>query len=199
MDPTLARYIDDLYERGVAHDADKPDRLDRLRNVEPDTARLIAVLVRATNARRLLEIGTSNGYSTLWLADAARSINGRVVSVEIDPARTAQAREHLEATQLEQFVELRTEDAARTLAHSGDTSWDIIFLDAERPAYVAYWPDLLRVLKDGGLLVVDNVLSHADEVREFRQLATDDPGVSEALVPTGAGALLIVKQAGASR
>jgi predicted O-methyltransferase YrrM len=197
MDPRLATYIDDLYESGVAHDADKPDRLDRWRNVEPDTARLIAVLIRATSARRLLEIGTSNGYSTLWLADAARSINGRVVSVEIDPARTAEAREHLDAMQLDHFVELRSEDAAQTLAQSGDASWDLIFLDAERPAYVAYWPDLVRVLKGGGLLVVDNVLSHADEVREFRQLASEDPGVSEALVPTGAGALLIVKQTSA--
>jgi predicted O-methyltransferase YrrM len=198
LDAKLATYIHELYERGVAHDADKPDRLDRFRNVEPDTAQLIAVLVRATGARRLLEIGTSNGYSTLWLADAARSISGRLVSVEIDPARTAQAQKHLSETQLDQFVELRTEDAAQTLAGSVDETWDMIFLDAERRAYVAYWPNLIRVLKGGGLLVVDNVLSHADEVREFRQLSTDDPRVAEALVPTGAGALLLVKEATAA-
>jgi predicted O-methyltransferase YrrM len=195
MDPHLAKYIDELYEQGRAHDADKPDRLDRLRNLEPDTARLLAVLVRATGARRLLELGTSNGFSTLWLADAARSIDGHLVSVELDPVRSAQALAHLSAVQLDALVELRTEDAAQTLKGSADAAWDMIFLDAERPAYVGYWPDLLRVLKAGGLLVLDNAISHADELRDFRQLVVEDPMVSDALVPTGAGALLIVKEA----
>jgi predicted O-methyltransferase YrrM len=195
MDPHLAKYIDELYEQGRAHDADKPDRLDRLRNLEPDTARLLAVLVRATGARRLLELGTSNGFSTLWLADAARSIDGRVVSVELDSARSAQALAHLSAVKLDSLVELRTEDAAQTLKGSADAAWDMIFLDADRPAYVGYWPDLLRVLKAGGLLVLDNAISHADELRDFRQLVVEDPMVSDALVPTGAGALLIVKEA----
>ena len=100
---------------------------------------------------------------------------------------------------LDALVELRTEDAAQTLKRSADAAWDMIFLDAERPAYVGYWPELLRVLKAGGLLVVDNVLSHADELRDFRQLVAEDPRVSEALAPTGAGALLIVKQAATVR
>ncbi len=198
MERSLARYLDDLHEHGRVHDAGKPDRLQRLRNVEPDTAQLLAVLVRAAGARRVLEIGTSNGYSTLWLADAARSIGGSVLSVETDPNRTAQAHVHLSDVQLDPFVELRTEDGARTLAGSAEASWDMIFLDAERPAYVGYWPDLVRVLKARGLLVVDNVLSHAAEVSAFRPLAEQDCRVTQALVPTGAGALLIVKDAEAA-
>ena len=69
----------------------------------------------------------------------------------------------------------------------------MIFLDAERPAYTAYWPDLVRALRPGGLLAVDNVISHADELVEFRALVTADDRVSAALVPTGAGALLVVR------
>ena len=69
--------MEELHAHGVAHDAGEPDRLDRLRNLEPDTAHLLALLVRATGARRLLELGTSNGYSTLWLADAVRGVGGR--------------------------------------------------------------------------------------------------------------------------
>jgi predicted O-methyltransferase YrrM len=116
-----------------------------------------------------------------------------VVSVEVDPARSAEAFTHLGETGLDDFVELRTADAAETLEGSGDESWDLIFLDAERPAYEGYWPDLIRVLRVGGLLVVDNVVSHADELREFRERVEADPRASEALVPTGAGALLIVR------
>jgi predicted O-methyltransferase YrrM len=193
MNDQLSEYLDDLYRRGREHDAEKADRLERLRNVEPDTAQLLAVLVRALAARRLLELGTSNGYSTLWLADAARNVGGKVVSVDVDRSRSEQALEHLSNVQLQDYVELRTEDAALTLGDAADVSVDMIFLDAERPAYCAYWPDLLRVLRPGGLLVVDNVLSHAQEVRAFRELVKDEDTVTESLVPTGAGALLVVK------
>jgi predicted O-methyltransferase YrrM len=72
----------------------------------------------------------------------------------------------------------------------------MIFLDAERPAYPGYWPDLVRALKPAGLLAVDNVISHADQLAEFRALVSADPRVTEALVPTGAGALLIVRDPG---
>src|SRR5271167_1565827 len=95
MDERLMAYLEDLDRRGREHDAEQADRLQRLRNVEPDTARLLVVLVRALGAKRLLEVGTSNGYSTLWLADAARSVGGRVLSVDVDSSRTAQARENL--------------------------------------------------------------------------------------------------------
>ncbi|HEY3970816.1 MAG TPA: class I SAM-dependent methyltransferase [Solirubrobacteraceae bacterium] len=193
MDNQLSAYLDDLYRRGREHDAGKADRLERLRNVEPDTAQLLAVLVRALAAKRLLELGTSNGYSTLWLADAVRSSGGKLMSVDVDPTRSAQALEHLSNMRLQDYVELRTEDAALTLSKAADGSVDMIFLDAERHAYRGYWPDLLRVLPPGGLLVVDNVLSHADEVRAFRDLIEGEDMVTESLVPTGAGALLVVK------
>ncbi|MGH2851917.1 MAG: O-methyltransferase, partial [Solirubrobacteraceae bacterium] len=124
----------------------------------------------------------------------ARVSGGRVVSVEIDPARSALARDNLSAAGLDAHVELRTEDAAMTLRDSPDASWDLVFLDAERPAYVGYWQDLVRVLRIGGLLVVDNVLSHADEVAEFRELVTNDERVLQSLVPIGAGLLLVVNE-----
>lgn len=69
----------------------------------------------------------------------------------------------------------------------------MIFLDAERPAYVGYWPDLDRTLEPGGLLVVDNARSHADQVADFRALIDGAPGYESVLLPTGAGLLLVSK------
>jgi predicted O-methyltransferase YrrM len=175
-----------------AHDAAQSDRLARFRNVEPETAELLGVLVRATRARRVLELGTSNGYSTIWLADAVEAAGGAVTSVEIDPARTALARANLDRAGL--TAELVTGDAAETLRVSGDGVWDVVFLDAERPAYAGYWPELLRVLRpDGGLLAIDNVLSHAAEVAEVTALIAAEPAVTTVLIPIGAGVRLVVR------
>jgi predicted O-methyltransferase YrrM len=184
-------FADALYAAGKEHDAGHEDRLARWRNVEPETAALLSVLVRSKPQPRVLEIGTSNGYSTIWLADAAEATGGSVVTLEIEPARTALARENLAQAGLEDRVDLRTGDAAHALRACDDDAFDVIFLDAERPAYVGYWPDLVRVLAPNGLLAVDNVISHATEVEEFTRLVKDDARVSSALVPVGAGVLLV--------
>jgi predicted O-methyltransferase YrrM len=188
-------FLDELYAAGRAHDEALEDRLQRFRNVEPETAELLGVLVRALQARRVLEIGTSNGYSTIWLADAAEAVGGSVVSLEVEAERTEMARSNLQEAGVLGLVELRTEDAGGFLTSSGDDAWDLIFLDAERPAYVGYWPDLVRVLRPNGLLVVDNTLSHANQLVEFSGLVHEHDGVTSTLVTVGAGVLLVVKAA----
>jgi predicted O-methyltransferase YrrM len=192
MDAARRELLAALYRDSREHDAAQEDRLLRFRNVEPESAALLAVLVRAMQAKRLLEIGTSNGYSTIWLADAAASTGGRVVSVEVDASRTALARENLARAGLS--AELRTEDAAVTLGEAEDGAWDFAFLDAERPAYVSYWPELVRTLAPAGLLVVDNVLSHEDQLVEFTALVEADARVTSTVVPIGAGLRLAVRE-----
>jgi predicted O-methyltransferase YrrM len=193
-DSARRAYAEELYAAGRAHDAGEPDRLLRWRNVEPETAELLGVLIRAKHARNVLEIGTSNGYSTIWLGDAVEATGGSLVSLEIEAARTAIAAEHLERTGLGDRTDLRTEDAATALAAFPDAAFDLIFLDAERDAYVGYWPDLVRTLAPAGLLAVDNVISHAHDLVAFRQTVDGDDRVTQALVPIGAGLLLAVRQ-----
>ena len=195
MDAGLLAFLDELYTSGREHDGRQADRRDRWRNLEPDTARLLSVLVRALAPRRLLELGTSNGYSTIWLADAARAAGGSLVSVEIDASRAERARDNVSAAGLSDVVELRVEDASATLSGSLDGHWDFILLDAERPAYVDYWPDLVRSLARHGVFAVDNVVSHDAELGEFRELVARDARTMDALCPTGAGVLLIVREA----
>jgi predicted O-methyltransferase YrrM len=193
MDETRRRLADELYAKSREHDAAKADRLDRFRNVEPETAELLGVLIRATGARRILEVGTSNGYSTIWLADAAQDTGGHVLSVDVDAARTELARANLAAAGLADRVELRTEDAGAILAGAPDAAWEFVFLDAERPAYPAYLPDLVRALAPLGVLAVDNVLSHANQLVEFTALIQREPGLTQTVVPVGAGLRLAVR------
>jgi predicted O-methyltransferase YrrM len=181
------------YAESHAFDEQQTDRLERFRNLEPESAELLAVIARAAAATRLLELGTSNGYSTLWLADAAEANGGRLVSVEIDPARSELARRVVDEANLDDVVELRVEDAATTLTRSDDCAWDLIFLDAERPAYAGYLDDLVRTLAPGGLLAIDNVVSHERELVEFTAAISRRADLTQTVVAVGAGLRLAVK------
>lgn len=181
------------YAESHAFDEQQTDRLDRFRNLEPESAELLAVIARATAATRLLELGTSNGYSTLWLADAAEANGGRLVSVEIESTRSELAARVVDEAQLNGVVELRVEDAGTMLARSDDGAWDLIFLDAERPAYAGYLDDLVRTLARGGLLAIDNVLSHERDLVEFTAAISERADLTQTVVAVGAGLRLAVK------
>jgi predicted O-methyltransferase YrrM len=187
MGPERRAIAAEVFAAGRGYDAAQPERLNRLRNVEPDTAELLGVLVRAIRSRRILEIGTSNGHSTLWLADAAEAVDGRVETLDIDPRRTELARANLERAGLAGVVDCRTIGAAQALGEYPDAAWDFVFLDAERPEYPGYWPNLRRALAPGATLAIDNAISHESELQSFNRLLGDDPQLTSALVPIGAG------------
>ena len=190
MRPERRTIAAEVFAAGREYDAAQGDRLARLRNVEPETAELLGVLVRATRARRVLEVGTSNGHSTLWLADAAEAVGGQVETLDIDPRRTEQALANLNRAGLSEVVNCRTIGAAQALAEYPDAAWDYVFLDAERPEYPSYWPNLRRSLAPGAVLAIDNAVSHESELQSFNRLLGDDPHLTTALVPIGAGLIV---------
>lgn len=192
MRPERRALAAEVVAAGRDYDAKQPDRLDRLRNVETETAELLAVLVRTARARHILEVGTSNGHSTLWLADAAEAVGGRVETLDIDPRRTELARANLERAGLGALVDCRTIGAAQALGEYPDGAWDFVFLDAERPEYPGYWPNLRRALAPGAMLAIDNAISHESELRSFNRLLGDDEQLTTALVPIGAGLTVAV-------
>jgi predicted O-methyltransferase YrrM len=184
---------DELYESGREYDSRQTNRLSRLRNLQPDTAALLGVLIRGARVRRILEIGTSNGYSTLWLADAAEATGGRVETLDIDPRRSEQASDNLARAGLDDVATCRTASAAQALTEYPDDAWDLIFLDAERPEYAGYWPNVRRTLAAGGAIAVDNAISHAAELTPLTRLLEDDPRLTTALVPIGDGLIVSVE------
>jgi predicted O-methyltransferase YrrM len=184
----LRTLLDELHRDGVAFDASQADRLHRRRNLEPDSAALLRLLILANELRSVLEIGTSNGYSTVWFCEAVSHTGGRVVSVDTDADALAQARANLERAGL--VADLRVADGGDTLREVPAGSVDLLFLDAERTEYAGWWPHPRRALAPRGVLVVDNVLSHPAEVAEFQDLVENDPGLWSVVVPTGKGMLL---------
>ena len=147
--PSLEALKAELERFGEANDAATNERPRRMLNITRDTGEFLAVLVRATAARRVLEIGTSNGYSTLWLADAARGIGGSVTTVEFAEYKIGLASANFARSGLSPFITLVHDDAGRLLQRSDQSAYDLIFLDSERQEYPGWWPQLRRVLRRG--------------------------------------------------
>lgn len=193
MSDSLETLKTELERFGEVNDAATNERPRRMLNITRDTGKFLAVLVRATAARRVLEIGTSNGYSTLWLADAAREIGGAITTVEFSDYKVGLASENFERSGLASFITLVHDDAGRLVQRSGQSAFDFIFLDSERSEYPGWWPRLRRVLRPGGLLVVDNAISHVEQMAPFVALVKADPLFATSLVPVGNGEFLAVK------
>ncbi|WP_229519406.1 O-methyltransferase [Massilia rhizosphaerae] len=193
MDPHLKTLLDELAAFGDAHDGDPANRAIRMLNITPDTGAFLAVLAKATGARRILEIGTSNGYSTLWLADAVADVGGAVTTIELAHGKIEMARANFARAGLDTRITLLEGDAGTMLARLFDASFDLIFLDSQRSAYLDWWLDVRRVLRPGGLLVVDNATSHAEEMADFTATVRTDRGFTTSLVPVGKGEFLAVK------
>jgi len=183
-----------LHEEGVRHDAVQTERSQRRRNLHPDEAALLSVVCAAMGARRVLEIGTSNGVSTLWLARAVADVGGTVLSVDVDAAGQRAAAANLARVGLAERVELRCADGGAVLAELADGSQDVVFLDSDRSRYLGWWPHPLRVLRPGGLLAIDNVLSHPESVAELRARIEADERLRTTTSAAGKGLLLAVKR-----
>jgi predicted O-methyltransferase YrrM len=183
----------ELERFGKANDAATSEAPRRMLNITRETGEFLVVLVRATAARRVLEIGTSNGYSTLWLAEAARALDGSVTTVELADHKIALASANFARSGLSPFITLIHDDAGRLLQRSDQSAYDLIFLDSERPEYPGWWPYLRRALRPGGLLIVDNATSHVEQMAPFVALVTADPEFATCLVPVGKGEFLAAK------
>lgn len=194
MPEDFSAVVRELHAEGVRHDAEQSDRSRRRLNLDPDEAALLSVVCQAMGATRVLEVGTSTGFSTLWLARAVSGRGGTVVSVDLDAGAQRAAAANLARVGLADAVELRCADGGAVLRELPDGSQDVVFLDADRSRYAGWWPDPVRVLRTGGLLAIDNVLSHPDQVAEVRGLIEADQRLEGTVVPAGKGLLLAVRR-----
>jgi len=186
MDSALTALLDELARFGDDNDARETERARRMLNITPETGRLLWILARSARATRILEVGTSNGYSTIWLADAARATGGRVTTLELNPAKVKLARENLARAGLADRVEVLEGRAVDSLG-TRPGPFDLVFLDADRGSYLTYLELVVPRLVPGGLLVADNVSSHAQELHDYLARVKSHPALLSVTVPVGKG------------
>jgi predicted O-methyltransferase YrrM len=190
----IARLLAELEAHGLEHDARESVHAQRLLNLEPDTAQLVDILARNGRRTRLLELGTSNGYSTIWLARAMRATGGRIVSIERDAGKQAQAEANLRRAGLREFVDLRLGDATELVGELAGP-FDCVFFDADRRSYPQQLALLLPKLTPDVLLLADNALSHPDEIAPYLDAIAALPGFARLIVPTGKGLSIAYRSA----
>lgn len=193
LTPALLLQLDRLSSHGQKHDAVTLTRADKLLNITPETGLMLYQWVRFGQPAHIVEIGTSNGYSTLWLAAAAQCYGGHVTSLDNLPAKTTSAQHNLNEAGLQGSVSLVTADASAWLRQQEAASAQLVFLDADRSRYVGDWPALAELLAPGGLMVVDNAVSHASECADFFARVRATPGFVCELLPIGNGEFIILK------
>jgi predicted O-methyltransferase YrrM len=151
-------------------------------NVGRDNAAFLAFLLKSIGARRVLEVGTSNGYSALWFARALSETSGvagsdaKVITIEFDSGRAAIARENIRRAGLENIITLLEGDARELIPQqAGSGPFDFVFLDADKPQYADYLRAALPLTRVGGILVGDDTLSLRDQMPAYIALAHGHP------------------------
>lgn len=166
--------------------------------ISPEQASFLQVLLKAAGAREVVEVGTLAGYSALAMAEALPA-GGRVRTIELDPERAAFAERWIERAGLPARVEVHRGKGAEVLAGFADRSADAMFLDADKAGYPTYLREALRIVRPGGLVLVDNAFAFGqllDEhpsdpevgaVRAFNGIMARTPGLHGVIVPIGDG------------
>lgn len=190
MDHRVEAVLAEYHERAV-REAQDPDlsRDERLLPVGPEVGRFLNELIKGAKAARILEIGTSYGYSGVWLAEAAAAIGGRVISLDLADYKQAYARERLERAGLSAVVEHRSGDALDIIP-ALDGHFDFVLLDCWKDIYVPCLERFFPKLAKGAIVAADNMLqpvSAREEALAYRRAIRCKPAMSSVLLPLGSG------------
>jgi caffeoyl-CoA O-methyltransferase len=166
-------------------------QLRRLRQIPRETGKFIAILAAGAPEGTYLEIGTSAGYSTLWLALACLETARKLTTFEVSEEKARLARETFRLTGLENIVQCVEADARECIKNYWQISF--CFLDAEKEIYLDCYEAVVPRMVRGGLFVADNVISHRESLQSFIERALMDERVDVSVVPIGSGELVCRK------
>ena len=186
LPPALMSLLDEIEEFGRAQDDAQREHSKKMLNLEPATASLLYFILRSAQRRRILEIGTSNGYSAIWIAAAVTPAGGEVISIDRSADKHALARVNLEKAGLAHCVTLVTGEAAKTIPNLAGP-FDAVFFDADRINAGAELQMLLPKLSQDVIVAADNVLSHPREIAGYLEAIRALSDFWEFTVPVGKG------------
>lgn len=173
----------------VLDDLDRNQR-EGMMNVPVEDARLLRLFAEAVNAKHVVELGTSNGYSGIWWCLALRATGGKLTTYEIDAHRASLARENFKRADVEAMITL-VEGDAHTEVTKLKEPIDILFLDADKQGYIDYFKKLLPLVRPGGLILAHNVASHGKDMQDYIDAVSNDPALETSFLHMDAAGLSV--------
>src|SRR6476620_6458856 len=152
--------------------------------VSEEDGRFLRVLVGATNAKSVLEIGAASGYSAIWIGMGLRQTGGKLVTIEYDPERAKQAAANVQRAGLADIVRVVSGDAFREIPKVEGT-FDLVFLDAWKPDYKKFFDMVFPRVNPGGLFLAHNVINKKNEMQDFLTAIESHPQAFTAVVSPG--------------
>lgn len=202
LNEELYNYIVDIFAeeddilRGVVQSTSENDL--PLIHVSPENGKFLYLLAKIISARRIIEVGTLAGYSTIWMARALPE-DGKLITLEVDEKHASVAQENFNMAGLASKIELIRGDAASSLRKMKDERFDFAFIDADKVSYPLYFELILPMMNSGGIITADNTLrdgeviqSEPDDegtrgVQVYNKVTASDPKVISLLVPISDG------------
>lgn len=161
-------------------------------NISRASANFLNMLIKISGARKVVEIGTSNGYSGIWIAKALQETGGRLTTIEFYEKRIELARENFKKCGVDDIITIKQGSACDVL-ETIDFGIDFVFMDANKSEYVKYFDIISPKLRYGGIIAADNIISHADKVTPFVEKIKADPNYQVEILDLPAGMLLALK------
>jgi predicted O-methyltransferase YrrM len=166
---------------------EQPEEWGQVRiSVPPETGKFLHVLVHITKPKRILEIGMFHGYSTTWMGLAARAVGAKITTLELEAEKVAVAEANFAKAGLSDIITVIQGDGRQSLATLAGP-YDLVFLDAAKEDYAAYFDLIYPRLSPGGVIVADNAVSHGEYMAEYFDKARNHPNCVSVLVPVGTG------------
>ena len=169
-------------------------------NIDRNTANFLNMLIKIHNSKNALEIGTSNGYSGIWLADALKHTGGKLTTIEFWDKRQSVARENFRLCNVDDIIETKLGSALLILDEmSGEIEqglrepFDFIFIDANKLEYIQYFHKVDPLLKSGGIIAADNTISHAKKVEPYLKALVEHPSYQNQMLNFEAGLFVSLK------
>lgn len=201
-------YINHLYDQNAEltkqEFINKTQLKDFIPVVDDDVTRFLKLIIKITKPKRILEIGTSIGYSTTSMAQIVKEYGGQITTVEYDETVALQAKQNFINANVEEYIDLKLGNAKEILP-SLQEKYDLIFQDADKKLYPLLFNDCLRLLKAGGLLIAEDTLfpvinlemkwhDLVEPIRQFNELVVTCPELDSTLLPIGDGVIIAVKK-----
>jgi predicted O-methyltransferase YrrM len=161
-------------------------------NITPEEGRLLYILTETADAKHVVEIGTSIGYSTIWFCLALRTTNGKITTHEIDPYRISLASENFKKAGVSHLVTVVEGDAHKTITRLTEPI-DVLYIDADKTGYFDYLTKLLPLVRSGGLILAHNTTDQASDMQDYLKAVTDNPELETIFLykqPSGLGVTL---------